>query len=187
MVECLVNGKVFLKLKTSKNLFSPGGIDRGTLAMLTKAVIDKNDKVLDLGCGFGAVGIYAAKLIGADRVVMTDIDEDAVSTAKENAKLNDVEGVRIVCGNAYESIDDNDFTMILVNPPYHADFSVPKLFIEKGFNRLRLNGRMYMVTRRKQWYRNKLTAIFGGVIIYEIDGYYVFMSEKKSCRYAGRK
>jgi len=68
-----------------------------------------------------------------------------------------------------------------------CDFSVPKMFIEKGFNRLRIGGRMYMVTKRKLWYKNKLISIFGGVKIWEIDGYYVFMSVKKSPDYAKGK
>ena len=73
------------------------------------------------------------------------------------------------------------------NPPYHADFSVPKAFIEKGFNRLQIGGKMVMVTKRKEWYKNKLISIFGGVSITEIDGYYVFISEKRSADYAGQK
>jgi 16S rRNA (guanine1207-N2)-methyltransferase len=74
--------------------------------------------------------------------------------------------------------------MILSNPPYHTDFSVAKMFIEKGFNRLSIGGRMYMVTKRKEWYRNKLKSIFGGVRIWELNGYFVFMSIKKSRTYA---
>lgn len=75
----------------------------------------------------------------------------------------------------------------LSNPPYHADFSVPKEFIEKGFNRLQIGGKMYMVTKRKDWYKNKLISIFGGVKIWEIDGYYVFLAIKKQSSYANVK
>ena len=68
-----------------------------------------------------------------------------------------------------------------------ADFSIPKHFIEKGFNRLRIGGKMYMVTKRKDWYKNKLSAIFGGVKIYEIDGYFVFCAEKRNSKYSNKK
>lgn len=67
------------------------------------------------------------------------------------------------------------------------DFAVPKMFIEKGFNRLRVGGQLYMVTKRKDWYKNKLIAVFGGVKIWEIDEYFVFMAIKKRASYANAK
>jgi len=63
---------------------------------------------------------------------------------------------------------------------------VAKAFIEKGFNRLKLGGRMLMVVKRREWYKNKLISVFGGVKIHEIDGYYVFEAVKKSPNYAKR-
>ena len=173
-----------IQLKTLEVLFSPKSIDRGTLAMLSVLNLKEDDKVLDLGCGYGIVGIYAAKVIGAENVVMTDIDSIAVELARENAALNGVSQIKVVQGDAYESIEDNDFTVILTNPPYHTDFSVAKKFIEKGFNRLRIGGKMYMVTKRKEWYKNKLISIFGGVKIYVIDNYYVFEAEKRQSSYS---
>jgi 16S rRNA (guanine1207-N2)-methyltransferase len=133
------------------------------------------------------VGILAAKLIGPDHVVMTDISEAAVTIAKSNARLNQVESVEIVQSDGFRDLTQKDFSMILSNPPYHEDFSVPKHFIEKGFNRLVIGGRLYMVTKRKDWYRNKLISIFGGVRVWEIDDYFIFMSIKKDASYAGSK
>jgi 16S rRNA (guanine1207-N2)-methyltransferase len=176
-----------MQLKTAEGLFSPKSIDRGTLAMLSVLELKDGDKVLDLGCGYGVVGIYAAKVIGAENVVMTDIDGMAVELAKENAALNGVGEIKVVQGDAYENVDDNDFTVILSNPPYHSDFSLPKKFIEKGFNRLRTGGKMYMVTKRKEWYKNKFISIFGGVRIYNIDGYYIFEAEKRQESYSRKK
>jgi 16S rRNA (guanine1207-N2)-methyltransferase len=69
---------VEMQLKTVKGLFSPKSIDRGTLAMLSVLNLKADDKVLDLGCGYGIVGIYVAKVIGAKNVVMADIDGIAV-------------------------------------------------------------------------------------------------------------
>ena len=70
-------------LKPRKSLFSPKRIDRGTLAMLSVLDLKEDDKVLDLGCGYGLVGIYVAKVIGAENVVMTDIDRTAVEVARK--------------------------------------------------------------------------------------------------------
>ena len=176
-----------MKFETSNEVFSPQNVDRGTLAMLSVVDFNSNDKILDLGCGYGVVGILAAKIIGSDNVVLADIDSNAVSLAKENIILNNVKGIKLYHSNGFKEIDEKNFTMILSNPPYHADFSVPKEFIEKGFNRLQIGGKMYMVTKRKDWYKNKLISIFGGVKIWEIDGYYVFLAIKKQSSYANVK
>lgn len=176
-----------MKFETSNEVFSPQNVDRGTLAMLSVVDFNSNDKILDLGCGYGVVGILAAKIIGSDNVVLADIDSNAVSLAKENIILNNVKGIKLYHSNGFKEIDEKNFTMILSNPPYHADFSVPKEFIEKGFNRLQIGGKMYMVTKRKDWYKNKLISIFGGVKIWKIDGYYVFLAIKKQSSYANVK
>lgn len=175
-----------LKFKTKEGVFSPTSIDQGTLAMLSLVDFETGDKVLDLGCGYGVVGILAAKIIGSQNVVMLDNDKLAVELAKENASLNGVPEVLVCQSDGFNQLSETGFTKILSNPPYHTDFSVPKNFIEKGFNRLELGGKLYMVTKREKWYRNKLTAIFGGVQVHQIDNYYVFSSEKRSNTYVNR-
>lgn len=171
---------VELKFETASGLFSPNGIDAGTLAMLSVAELRPEDKVLDLGCGYGVVGILAARLIGPEKVTMLDVDEKALELAVRNAVLNNAEGVTLVKSDGFSELDDTGYTLILSNPPYHEDFSVPKAFIEKGFNRLTVGGKLYMVTKREKWYRNKLTAVFGGVRVWRIQDYFVFMAEKRN-------
>lgn len=173
---------VSLKFETDSSNFSPNSIDVGTLAMLSAVEFLSDDKILDMGCGYGVVGILAAKLIGQENVTMCDISEKAVKQAKINAELNGVPDIDIKISDGFSEITDNDFTLILSNPPYHADFSVPKHFIEVGFKKLAVGGKMVMVTKRLDWYKNKLTSVFGGVMVREIDGYYVFISEKRGER-----
>lgn len=173
---------VSLRFETDTSNFSPNSIDVGTLAMLSAVEFSPDDKILDMGCGYGVVGILAAKLIGQENVTMCDISESAVKQAKINAELNGVPDIDIKISDGFSNILDNDFTLILSNPPYHADFSVPKHFIEVGFKKLAVGGKMVMVTKRLDWYKNKLTSVFGGVMVREIDGYYVFISEKRGER-----
>ena len=183
MISTEING-IKLCFETAANSFSPRFIDKGTLAMLSTADLADGAKLLDLGCGYGVVGIYAAKLIGAQNVIMSDVDAENVELSKRNAALNDVSDIKIVLSDGFAGITDNGFTHILSNPPYQADFAVPKHFIEKGFNRLQIGGKMIMVTKRKLWYKNKLISIFGGVKITETGGYNVFIAEKRSAQYA---
>lgn len=174
-----------LTLRTQPGLFSPEHVDRGTLAMLSAVEFSSGMKVMDLGCGCGVVGILAAKKCGEENVVMADVDPEAVKVARMNAEENGVGGVMIVCSDAFDQVDETGFDLILSNPPYQTNFSVAKKFIEKGFNRLKIGGRMVMVTKRLDWYRNKLRTIFGGVRVQEIDGYFVFTAERRTQRYAG--
>ncbi len=169
-----------LVFKSDETIFSPKAVDAGTLAMLSVIDFSLSDKVLDLGCGYGVVGILASKLIGGENVTMCDISETAVQYSKINAELNQIKNVDIKVSDGYKNIADSDFTLILSNPPYHTDFSVAKEFIEGGYKRLAIGGRMVMVTKRLEWYKNKLTSIFGGVKVREIDVYYVFIAEKRS-------
>ena len=185
MIDVEIKG-ISLALETAPGLFSPQRADRGTLAMLSCVDFAPGMKVLDLGCGCGLVGILAAKLCGEANVVMCDIDPLAVAVAGKNALRNGVGGVKTVVSDGFSALDDTGFDLILSNPPYQSDFSVAKGFIEKGFNRLKQGGRMMMVTRRRDWYRNRLAAIFGGVKLREIDGYFVFEAQRRSGRYANR-
>lgn len=173
-----------LIFETEDGVFSPKSIDRGTLAMISIIDFTQGDKVLDLGCGFGIVGILAAKFIGVDNVVMVDKDPLALVISQKNALINGVEGIKIIQSDGFKDLTEKDFSLILSNPPYHTDFSVAKEFIEKGFNRLIIGGKLVMVTKRDLWYRNKLTSIFGGVRVWEIDDYFVFMSIKKASTYS---
>lgn len=106
--------------------------------------------------------------------------------SKKNIQLNSVDEANVLLSTGFQDFRESAFNKILCNPPYHVDFSVPKLFIEKGFNRLVLGGSMWMVTKRNAWYRKKLTSIFGGVRVFESDSYYVFEAIKRSHTYATR-
>ncbi len=185
MISDTING-ISLQMNTAQDLFSPTGLDMGTRAMLEARPVENGEKVLDLGCGAGWVGIYAAKITGDENVVMCDVSESAVSFSRENAALNGVYP-KIVLSDGFVDLADTGFSVIYSNPPYQTDFKVAKHFIEKGFNRLIVGGKMVMVVKRRAWYENKLKAIFGGCRVVEKYGYFVFVAEKRSTQYAGKK
>lgn len=177
-----------LQFETEPTLFSPKKVDQGTLAMLSQTEFMNEDKVLDLGCGYGVAGILAAGVVGEQSVVMSDCSAIAVRTAKENAVRNGYPGIKTIQSDAYDQIKDVDFSLILSNPPYHTDFSVAKRFIQGGYQHLVSGGRMIMVVKRLLWYRNKLTSVFGGVKVRESNGYYVLIAEKREKKWKeGRK
>lgn len=168
-----------LQFITHEKLFSPASPDKGTLAMLEKVEIEETDKVLDLGCGYGFVGVVLKSSNPSIIVDMVDKVPMAIEYAYKNIKNNDLD-IRAWVSVGFADVKDYDYTKILSNPPYHADFSVAKGFIEEGFKRLLINGQMILVVKRLLWYKNKMSSIFGGVKIYEIEDYYVLISEKRS-------
>ena len=180
-------GEVMLRMHTEPGLFSPHRADAGTLAMLSLITFVPEDKVLDLGCGYGLVGIFAAHHVPPPRVVMLDNDPRAVAIARRNADANGMPDVTVSLSDRLRGTRETGFTKIISNPPYHVNFSVPKHFIEKGFNRLALGGTLWMVAKRRDWYRNKLGAIFGGCRVHQIDGYYVFEATKRRSTYASAR
>ncbi|MDE6233235.1 MAG: methyltransferase [Lachnospiraceae bacterium] len=181
MIECTING-ICLKMHTESSLFSPNYIDKGTITMVSKIEFQTGQKILDLGCGYGVIGIYAAHFSGAENVTMVDINPIAIELAKKNAIYNDLRSINIFQSDGLNNIIEQDFDLILSNPPYHADFNVPKNFIESGFHHLKYGGSMVMVTKRYKWYKNKLKSVFGGVKVIEENGYYIFISQKRAIR-----
>ena len=185
MIEFVVND-VTLRYETHEELFSPSKPDKGTLAMLSTIDVKPEDKILDLGCGYGLVGIYLAKAVGCQNVVMSDINPKAVEIAQRNVRLNEA-NVRVLQSDGFDELKEHDFDLVLSNPPYHTDFSVPKRFIEGAFHHLALGGRLAIVTKRRKWYENKMRAVFGGVFVTEKDGYFIFESEKRSYQMPRKK
>ena len=183
MITATIKG-IELRLETAPGLFSPRAVDAGTLAMLSRVQFGSDDKVLDLGCGYGVVGLVAAKLGRPERVFLIDKDPVAVEIAATNIEANGAQGATVSLSDGLRDFTETGFDKIVCNPPYQADFAVPKHFIEKGFNRLVVGGSLFMVTKRELWYRNKITSVFGGVKVVEVDGYFVFEATKKTSQYA---
>ncbi len=180
--DTTING-LTLHLTTSPSCFSPTRVDRGTLAMLSQVAWGQGKKILDLGCGYGVVGLVAAHYTQPENIYMLDNNPDALLCAQQNIRANQRDGIHVLCSDAYDELQETGFDIILTNPPYHTDFQVPKKFIEKGFNRLKVGGTFYLVTRRRLWYEKKLVSIFGGTRLTEQEGYFVFQSEKRQTAY----
>jgi 16S rRNA (guanine1207-N2)-methyltransferase len=95
---------------------------------------------LDLGCGYGLVGIYAAKVLSTGQVHLLDIDPLAVDASRHNAALNGVAEVQISLSDGFNDTKEMGFRKIISNPPYHADFPSPGISLRRASIASRLVG-----------------------------------------------
>lgn len=133
---------------TDAGVFSRDGFDEGSELMLSAALDALKGDVLDLGCGWGPVGILAAKLCPACQVTLVDVNARACQLAEENARLNGVKA-QVFCQDGLNSIAQH-FDWILLNPPIRAGKeTVYRLFRESAAH-LKPGGTLVVVIRKQQ-------------------------------------
>jgi len=111
---------LYLEFLTAPSVFSKKKIDAGTKLLAECMRLPKSGFVLDLGCGYGPVGIVAAISNPKLHVIMTDINERAVWLTRQNVKRNNVHNAEVRYGFLYEPVEDIKFQTILSNPPLTA-------------------------------------------------------------------
>ena len=145
-------------------------------------VLPKEGHVLDLGCGYGVVGIVAAVLNRNLHIVMVDVNERAVRIARENTRRHRVVNVEVRQGFLYESVEDLRFDVILSNPPLSAGLRIVKHIILGAGGLLNENGSFQMVVRSKiggKRLLKELETAFGNVeVLARKSGYRVLLSKK---------
>jgi 16S rRNA m(2)G 1207 methyltransferase (EC 2.1.1.52) len=124
LIPLVVHG-VSLQFISYTSLFSGSRVDEGTLLLLENIRIPGEGVILDVGCGYGVIGITIAKLNPKLKVYMTDINPMAVKVARQNSKLNNVEDRVIVLeGDRYEPVKNMLFDAIYSNPPLSAGMKI---------------------------------------------------------------
>lgn len=168
---------------TSSGVFSKRRVDLGTRLLVESMVLPEEGCVLDVGCGYGAVGVAAAAFNPNLRVVMVDVNERAVWLAKQNIVLNGVANVEVRRGCLYEPVADLSFNCVLSNPPVSAGMETVKAVIVEAPKHMADKALFQMVVRSKiggKRLRTLLEEVFGNVeILARKSGYRVFISEKQ--------
>ncbi|MBM7636924.1 class I SAM-dependent methyltransferase [Streptococcus saliviloxodontae] len=165
---------------TDAGVFSKKMIDFGSQVLLSSLDFSQGDSVLDLGCGYGPLGISLAKVQKVS-VTMVDINNRAVDLAKQNAERNGV-SAQIFQSNIYENVQGR-FQHIISNPPIRAGKQVVHAIIEEAFDYLEDQGDLTIVIQKKQGApsaKAKMEAVFGNVDIVKKDkGYYILRSRRE--------
>ena len=129
-------------------MFSRGEVDYGTQVLLRALPEEMSGRVLDLGCGWGAVGVSLAKRYPACRVTMSDVNRRALELSEKNAKANGV-SVQIVESDGLENVPGS-FDCIITNPPIRAGKQVIYKMFSDSADRLTENGQLFLVIRKQQ-------------------------------------
>lgn len=143
-------GDRVLRFRTARGVFSRRSVDRGTRLLLEAAPLGEARRILDLGCGYGALGIVAAARAPQARVVLVDVNPRAVALAEENIALNRVRNAEARCGDGCAPVAGERFDLILFNPPIRAGREVVRRLLEEAHGCLRGGGRLYLVARTQQ-------------------------------------
>lgn len=167
---------------TSTGLFSYRSIDLGTRVLIENMYIPKKGRLLDLGCGYGPIGIVVAKVNPELEVYMTDINIRAVKFAKVNVEKNEVDA-KVLQGNIYEAVNNLMFDTIVSNPPVSAGMSdVVRPMVMGAKERLVNSGSLQMVMRYTKGGRtleSMMREEFGEAeVLAKEGGYRVFISTK---------
>lgn len=139
-------------------------------------------EILDVGCGYGPIGLSLAKAFPSREVHMVDVNERAMELAKENAKANNVENVSVFMSDRYEKVTSTNYAAILSNPPIRAGKTVVHEILEKAKDRLVVGGELWIVIQKKQGAPSaleRLESLYEEVeVVTKKKGYYIIKSKK---------
>lgn len=133
-----------------RGVFASAGVDAGTKLLIETMEIHPADNVLDLGCGYGPVGIIAATMAPQGGVTLVDINARAVHLAQENARRAGLSNVEVRLGDGCAAVGEQRFDVVLMNPPIRAGKATVRRLVQDAWTHLREGGRFYFVVRTAQ-------------------------------------
>ncbi|UQS87006.1 class I SAM-dependent methyltransferase [Nicoliella spurrieriana] len=172
-----------LTFATDNGVFSKRTVDYGSRVLINSVEIAElpDGDILDLGCGYGPIGLALAKRYSDRHFLMSDVNNRALGLAKENAQQNHIANVTIQNSDGYQAIDAT-FAAVITNPPVRAGKTVVDNMITGALEHLISGGRLTVVLQKKQGAPSakKLMAnTFGNCKVIKRDkGYYILESTK---------
>lgn len=178
IIQFQVKG-VSLRFKTDAGVFSRQKVDYGS-NMLIETLPPLRGTVLDLGCGYGPIGISLAALNPEAVVTLVEVNQRAVSLARENILLNQVANAAVCQGDGFSPLSGR-FQTIVTNPPIRAGKRVIYPLLEESLQRLEPGGSLWLVVQKKQGAASMLTKleeVFGGCTVVNKRGGYWILTGK---------
>lgn len=169
-----------MRFKTDRGVFSKNGIDYGSRVLLENYQPESAKSLLDVGCGYGTLGLTLAKKFDLD-VTMVDVNSRALDLCRQNAIDNAVSNSKIELSNIYESVSEK-YDAIISNPPIKAGKEVVHEILAGAFGHLNDGGHLTIVIQKKQGApsaQKKMEEVFGNCQLIARDkGYFILRSYK---------
>jgi len=139
-----------LRFTTDAGVFSRDRVDFGSLLLIENMQFPRQARVLDVGCGYGPIGLTAAKLASEGKVTMIDVNERAADLARRNAERNGIHNVEVRVSDVYSAVQGECYDVILTNPPIRAGKEIVHRIFTEGYDLLTDGGEMWVVIQKKQ-------------------------------------
>ncbi|MBT2572140.1 class I SAM-dependent methyltransferase [Planococcus sp. ISL-110] len=178
----VLRGEKF-RFQTDTGVFSKSEVDFGSRLLIeTFEEAEIVGPVLDVGCGYGPIGMVVAKVLPHKHVHMVDVNTRAIELAKINVEKNSISNVQIYESDGLGAVEAVDFSAILTNPPIRAGKETIFRFYEEAAEKLVDGGSLWVVIQKKQGAPStqaKLEELFGEVrIVDKKKGYFIFEAKK---------
>lgn len=182
VVEAELRGRKY-RFRTRAGIFSRSAVDEGTRFLIESIDVRPRHSVIDVGCGYGPIGIVAAHLASVGRVVMVDTNARAVEYAEKNirahhlnhARKNGKPRVEAVLGDRFDPVPGERFDRVISNPPFHAGNDVLFPLVDEAYHHLRVHGRLYLVLMRHAGVARHTRKVFGNCEIAAGPGKHVVL------------
>ena len=176
-------GRLF-EVTTDYGLFSKDDLDKGTRFLLLSVVnsIHHSERLLDVGCGWGAIGLVAAKINQSLRVSMVDVSQRAIMAVETNISQLGLTN-RVAAYLGIEAVQSNDFDLVLSNPPFHSKRDELVHLFKRVRAKMKKGARIYLVVEKTYLgkFRLILQEVFRSVRLVKQDteiGFYILESKK---------
>ena len=166
---------------SDNGVFSKDRVDFGSSLLVKTIIENKKDKflnILDVGCGYGFIGIILSKLMSS-KVTMIDINDRAIHLTLKNIKELDIDGEAYV-SDGYSNVDGK-YDLIVSNPPIRAGKNVVYRILDEAFNYLTDNGELWFVIRKEQGAKSAIKHLEEKHFVKVVEkskGFYIIMAKK---------
>lgn len=169
---------------TDIGVFSKNMLDFGTRVLLDAITITEHQNtLLDIGCGYGAIGVSLKMLHSHVKVEMIDVNDRAVALCQKNIEQNNLSDITVYKSNVFEKVSKT-FDVIVTNPPIRAGKAIVQQILEESYKYLNPQGELWVIIQKKQGApsaKKKMEDIFTNVEVIKRDkGYYLLKSIKMS-------